>query len=69
VRQSEILRRIARAAKAANVTCTIVERTNHTGVIVGDVRTVVSRGTGLTEQYAEMVYRQLEDVLGRGWWR
>jgi hypothetical protein len=69
VRQLEILRRIARAAKAANVTCMVVERTNHTGLIVGDVRTVVSRGAGLTEQYAEMVYRQLEDVLGRGWWR
>jgi hypothetical protein len=46
-----------------------VERSNHTGVIVGGARTVVSRGNGLTEQYAEMVYRQLEGALGKGWWR
>ena len=69
MRQPEILRRVARAAKDANVSYTVVERTNHTGLIVGGVRTVVSRGTGLSEQYAEMVYRQLEGVLGRGWWR
>ena len=58
MRQSEILRRVAQGAKDANVNYTLVERTNHTGLIVGGVRTVVSRGTGLSEQYAEMVYRQ-----------
>lgn len=69
MRQGAILKKIKKAARAADLTYEDDELTKHTLVIVEGVRTVVSRGSKLDEQYAEMVYKQLEIVLGKGWWR
>jgi len=69
VRRTVVLKRIAKAAKTANVEFFTQELTNHTGLTVGTVRTTISRHSEISEGTAEALYRQLQPALGKGWWR
>jgi len=69
VRRAEVIRRIRKAAKDAGVECVVVELTEHTGLVVGGVRTVVSRSSADFGRMAEEIFKQLEPALGKGWWR
>ncbi len=68
--QRDILKKIKAAAKAAGVEYDVREGGNHTIVYLnGHKATVVSRAPGLPDQYAQVVYKQCETDLGKGWWR
>lgn len=64
-----MLKRIRKAAKAQGVTYAEQELTRHTGITVGSVSTTVARHTEIPDLFAETIFRQLEPVLGKGWWR
>ena len=69
VRRAEVLRKIRDAAKAAGVEMTEQELTRHTGITVGGISTTISRSTGDFGRMAEVIFKQLEPALGKGWWR
>jgi hypothetical protein len=69
VKRSEVLRRVRRAARDAGVSCEIVELTNHTGVIVGGLRSTLGRHTEIDDVTARRFFDQFAQVLGKGWWR
>lgn len=69
MKRGEIIRKIRKAAKAAGVSVEVEELTNHTGLTVGGIPTVVSRSTDDFGRMAEVIFKQLEPALGEGWWR
>jgi hypothetical protein len=69
VKRTEVLRRLRRAARAADVPFEVVELTNHTGVIVGGRRSTPGRHAEIDDVTARRFFDQFADVLGKGWWR
>jgi hypothetical protein len=69
MKRAVVLKRIAKAAKSAGVEFSTQELRNHTGLKLGDVRTTIGRHSEISEGTAEALYRQLQPVLGKGWWR
>ncbi|MGW4368705.1 hypothetical protein ACWEKT_23980 [Nocardia takedensis] len=69
-KRSDLLRTIELAAKAAGVEWEFVgEGANHTVFRLGGKKIPVGRHRELGNRYAEMVYRECEEMLGKGWWR
>lgn len=64
-----MIKKIRKAAKAAGLDFEVVERTNHTGLQVGDKKTTIGRHSETSNLMAETIYKQLEVVLGKDWWR
>lgn len=69
MKRTAIIKKIPQAAKDAGVDYVEVERTNHTGLIVGSVRTTIARHGEVAEGTPEALYKQLQPALGKGWWR
>lgn len=69
MKRGAVLEKIRKAARQAGVVHAEVERTNHTGLQVGAVRTTISRHNEIAEGTAEGLYRQLQPALGKDWWR
>lgn len=69
MKRGEVIRKIRKAAKAAGVEVILTELTEHTGLTVGGIPTVVSRSTSDFGFTAETIFKQLEPALGEGWWR
>ena len=69
LKRSAVLRRVRRAARDAGVSFEVVELTNHTGVVVGGVRSTLGRHTEIDDVTARRFFDQLAQVLGKGWWR
>lgn len=69
MKRTEVLRRLRRAARAPDVPFEIVELTNHTGVVVGGVRSTLARHTEIDDVTARKFFDQYAAVLGKGWWR
>jgi len=69
VKRREVLQRLRAAARAAGVSFEVVELTNHTGVLVGGVRSTLGRHTEIDDVTARKFFDQYADVLGKGWWR
>ena len=69
MKRTVVLKKIAKAAMTTGVEFSTQELTNHTGVTVGAVRTTIGRHSEVSEGTAEALYRQLQPVLGKGWWR
>lgn len=69
MKTSEVLKKIRKAAKAANLEFEVFERKNHTGIRVGTKKTTIGRHTETSNLMAETIYKQLEEVLGKDWWR
>lgn len=67
--RTEVLRRVRRAARSAGVSFEVVELTNHTGVIVGGLRSTLGRHTEIDDVTARRFFDQFAQVLGKGWWR
>ncbi|VTR77503.1 hypothetical protein CHMI_02272 [Cellulomonas hominis] len=67
--RTEVLRRLRRAARSADVPFEVVELTNHTGVIVGGRRSTLGRHAEIDDVTARRFFDQFADVLGKGWWR
>lgn len=69
LKRSAVLRRVRRAARDAGVSFEVVELTNHTGVVVGGVRSTLGRHTEIDDVTARRFFDQFAQVLGKGWWR
>lgn len=69
MKRTDVLKTIRKAAKEAGVDYTEFERSRHTGLQVGEVRTTIGRHNEIHEGDAEALYKQLEPALGKGWWR
>lgn len=69
MKRTEVLRWLRRAARAAEVSFEVVELTNHTGVVVGGVRSTLGRHTEIDDLTARKFFDQYAAVLGKGWWR
>lgn len=68
MKRTAVLKKIQRAAKVAEVNYVEPERSNHTGLIVGSVRTTIGRRSDVAEGTAEALYKQLQPALGEWWW-
>jgi hypothetical protein len=69
-KRAEILSRIEKAAKAAELKLIHVrEGKQHTIFDLDGVTIPIARHREFGQRYAEIVYRQCEPKLGRGWWR
>lgn len=69
MRTAEVIKKIRKAARAADLEFEVFERTNHTGIRVGAKKTTIGRHSETPNLMAEAIYKQLEEVLGEGWWR
>ena len=69
IRASRRSRTAWTAAKAQGVSYTEQELTRHTGITICGVSTTVARQAEIPDMFAETIFRQLEPVLGKGWWR
>jgi len=70
VHRDEVIRKIRKAAKEQGLAFSQEELTRHTGITVGGLRTTVSRSSkDMPNVFAETIFKQLEPVLGKGWWR
>ncbi|WP_308160868.1 ribonuclease PH [Cellulomonas sp. GbtcB1] len=69
MRRTAVLRRVRRAARDAGVPYEVVELTNHTGVVVGGVRSTLGRHSEIDDVTARKFFDQFASVLGKGWWR
>jgi hypothetical protein len=69
VKRRELLQRIQRAARAAGVDMELYELARHTGIRVGGISTTVPRHGEIPDRLAEVIFKQVEPVLGKGWWR
>lgn len=68
--REDVIKKIKLAAKDRGVSFERVELTRHTGVIVGEVRTTISRSSkDFPNRWAETVWKQLEPALGERWWK
>ncbi|MFD4443442.1 hypothetical protein ACFWPK_27065 [Nocardia sp. NPDC058519] len=69
-KRNDLLRKIGDAAKAAQLAWEVErEGGNHTIYNLGGKKIPIGRHAELGNRYAEMVYKQCEEVLGEGWWR
>lgn len=69
MKRTAVLRRVRRAARDAGVPYSVVELTNHTGVVVGGVRSTLGRHSEIDDVTARKFFDQFAAVLGKGWWR
>lgn len=64
-----VIKKIKKAAKDAGVEFETFERTNHTGIRVGSIKTTIGRHSETSNLMAEIIFKQLEPELGEDWWR
>ena len=65
-----VIRKIGKAAGQRGVVWELFkEGGNHTIYLLGGERIPVPRHTEIDEGLAEKMFRECEEVLGRGWWR
>ena len=69
MKRTAVLKTIQRAAKQAGLELEVFERTNHTGIRIGNVKTTLARHNEIAEGTAQALYKQLEPALGKRWWR
>ena len=70
-KRNEVLKKIAKAAKAAGVEWVLVREGNHSLYRIGDQPRLIAIGhhREFGNRYAEMVYKELEPTLGKWWWK
>jgi hypothetical protein len=70
VRRTDLLRRIARQARAGNVEWRLVrEGRQHEIWQCGTTRVSVPRHREVNNYTAEAIMKDLEEEFGEGWWR
>lgn len=69
--RKDVLDKIAKAAKRAGLTWELArEGGNHSIYKLDGLPIPVGRRRGeIGNRYAEMIYRECEPKLGKGWWR
>lgn len=69
-KRKDILQKISKAAKAADLTFEFErEGANHTIYNLDGYTIPVGRHNELGDRYAETIYKECEQKLGKGWWR
>lgn len=70
MKRRDLIKKIEREAAAKGVTWKFMRQgSRHELYRLGSKMIPIERHTELDNSYAEMVYRECADVLGRGWWR
>jgi len=70
MRRTELLRKIAKQAKAAELPWILVRQGGgHEVWACGSTKVTIPRHTEVVEYTAQAICKQLEKELGKGWWR
>lgn len=69
MKRRAVIKKIESEAKPQGVSFAIRERTNHTGIEVGSISTVIGRHVEIKESQRIRIFKQLQPALGKGWWR
>ncbi len=70
MKRRDVIGRIGKAAAQAGVVWEpFKEGGSHTIYLLGGKRIPVPRHTEIDDGLAEKMFRECEEVLGRGWWR
>lgn len=69
MKRRAVLKQIELEAKRQGIPFALRERTNHTGIEVGHVNTVIGRHVEIRESQRIRIFKQLEPVLGKRWWK
>ncbi len=69
MKRRAVIKKIESEAKLQGVSFAIRERTNHTGIEVGHIKTVIGRHIEINERSKISLFKQLQPALGKGWWR
>lgn len=68
-KRRDILAKLKKAAKAAGLSYETIEGGNHTVVLLDGMRLPVARHNEIDNIMAEVIYKQAEAKLGKGWWK
>ena len=69
MKRNEVIKRLRRAARAADLEFEEFELKNHTGIRVGSVRSTLGRHAEIDDVTARKFFDQFAEALGKGWWR
>jgi hypothetical protein len=70
VKRTEVVRRLAKAARAADVEWTEIRQgANHTIYRLGTTTIPIPRHREISEGLARAIFKEAESQLGEGWWR
>jgi hypothetical protein len=69
MKRGAVIKKLKAEAKRQGKSFAIVELTNHTGIVVGGVRSTLARHTEIDDLAARRFFNQYSEVLGKGWWR
>jgi hypothetical protein len=70
VKRRDVVRKIAAEAKFQGVRWTLTrEGGNHTVYALGGTTVPIPRHNELGENLAVDIFKECQDVLGKGWWR
>lgn len=68
-KRRDIIRKLVKAAKAADVPTEVSEGGCHTVVNLDGLRVPVGRHTEIPDDMARTIYKEAEPKLGKGWWK
>lgn len=69
MKRRAVIKKIESEAKLQGVSFVLRERTNHTGIEVGHIKTVIGRHIEIDERSKISLFKQLQPALGKRWWR
>jgi hypothetical protein len=69
LKRRAVLKQIELEAIRQGIPFALRERTNHTGIEVGHIKTVIGRHIEIDERSKISLFKQLQPELGKGWWR
>ena len=70
MKRGQVIKKLKDEAKRQGKAFQQIELTRHTGVIVGSVRSTISRSSSeVPEGTAHAFWDQFISELGKGWWR
>lgn len=70
MKRRDVVKRIAAEAKRRGAEWTLLrEGANHSVYTLGGVVIPIPRHTELGENLAVEIFKECQDILGKGWWR
>jgi predicted RNA binding protein YcfA (HicA-like mRNA interferase family) len=70
VKQRDLIKKISKAGKAKGLVWSLVRQGGqHTLYQLGSTKVSVPRHSEINEMTAQSIMKDLEDTLGKGWWR
>lgn len=70
MKRDELIKKIKKAAKRQGVAWAFdYHGANHDLYLLAGKKIPIERHAELDNRYAEKVYKECEEVLGKGWWR